>query len=131
MIFGNGADNLIQIVSRAFLLPGKNTVMATPSFSQYKHNAIIEGAEIREIPLINGEHDLDSMLAAIDENTAVVWVCSPNNPTGVHITKDKLISFLTKVPKETLVVIDDAYHDYVVADDYYDAIGICKNIYQM
>ena len=96
LIFGNGADNLIQIVSRAFLHPGKNTVMAAPSFSQYKHNAIIEGAEIREIPLINGEHDLDSMIAAIDENTAVVWVCSPNNPTGVHITKDKMISFLNE-----------------------------------
>src|SRR6476660_816222 len=121
LIFGNGADNLIQIVSRAFLHEGKNTVMAAPSFSQYKHNAIIEGSEIREIPLINGEHDLDSMIAAIDENTAVVWVCSPNNPTGVHITKDKMISFLNNVPKETLVVIDDAYHDYVVADDYYDA----------
>ena len=126
LIFGNGADNLIQIVSRAFLRPGKNTVMAAPSFSQYKHNAIIEGAEIREIPLINGEHDLDSMIAAIDENTAVVWVCSPNNPTGVHITKDKMISFLNNVPKETLVVIDDAYHDYVVADDYYDALEFAK-----
>ena len=53
-------------------------------------------SEIREIPLINGEHDLDSMIAAIDENTAVVWVCSPNNPTGVHITKDKMISFLNE-----------------------------------
>ena len=127
LIFGNGADNLIQIVSRSFLLPGKNTVMANPSFSQYKHNAIIEGAEIREVPLENGHHDLDSMLSAIDENTAVVWLCSPNNPTGIHISKDKLVSFLDKVPKETLVVIDDAYHDYVVADDYYDSIEFTKN----
>lgn len=122
LIFGNGADNLIQIISRAFLEPGKNTVMASPSFSQYKHNAIIDGAEIREIPLIDGEHDLDAMLEAIDENTAVVWVCSPNNPTGVYITKEKITSFLNKVPKETVVVIDDAYHDYVVADDFYDAV---------
>ncbi len=126
LIFGNGADNVIQIVSRSFLLPGKNTVMATPSFSQYKHNAIIDGAEIREIPLINGEHDLEAMLKAIDENTAVVWVCSPNNPTGLHISKEKLASFLDRVPAQTLVVIDDAYHDYVVADDYYDAVDFAK-----
>ena len=122
LIFGNGADNLIQIISRSFLLPGKNTVMANPSFSQYKHNAIIEGAEIREIELINGGHDLDSMLGAIDEQTAIVWLCSPNNPTGVHIPHDQLIAFLDRVPKQTLVVIDDAYHDYVVADDYYNSI---------
>lgn len=122
LIFGNGADNLIQIISRAFLKPGLNTVMADPSFSQYKHNAVIEGAEIREIPLINGEHDLDSMLSAIDDETSVVWICSPNNPTGVHIPKEKLTAFLDKVPQETLVVIDDAYHDYVVADDFYNSI---------
>ena len=122
LIFGNGADNLIQIISRAFLLPGRNTVMANPTFSQYKHNAIIDGAEIREIPLIDGQHDLDAMLAAIDDETAVVWLCSPNNPTGVHIPKDKMISFLEKVPEHTLVVIDDAYHDYVVADDFYNSL---------
>ena len=122
LIFGNGADNLIQIISRSFLLPGKNTVMANPTFSQYKHNAIIEGAEIKEIELINGGHDLDSMLDAIDEQTAIVWLCSPNNPTGVHIPQDKLIAFLDRVPEQTLVVIDDAYHDYVVADDYYNSI---------
>ncbi|WP_338470086.1 histidinol-phosphate transaminase [Niallia sp. XMNu-256] len=126
LIFGNGADNLIQIVSRAFLLPGKNTVMPSPSFSQYKHNAIVDGAEIREIPLNDGEHDLESMLKAIDENTAVVWVCSPNNPTGLHISKEKLVSFLDRVPDQTLVVIDDAYHDYVVADDFYDSVDFAK-----
>ena len=126
LIFGNGADNLIQIISRSFLFPGKNTVMATPSFSQYKHNAIIDGAEVREIPLKDGEHDLDSMLAAIDDDTAIVWVCSPNNPTGVHIPKDKLTAFLDKVPKQTLVVIDEAYHDYVVADDFHNSIEFLK-----
>lgn len=122
LIFGNGADNLIQIISRSFLKPGLNTVMAAPTFSQYSHNAIIEGAEIKEISLINGEHDLESMLAAIDQDTSVVWLCSPNNPTGVHISKDKMISFLQRVPEDVLVVIDDAYHDYVVAEDFYNAI---------
>ena len=85
---------MVQIISfKLFLVlftPGSNTVMATPSFSQYKHNAVIDGAEIREIPLINGEHDLDAMLKAIDDQTAVVWICSPNNPTGIHITEEKL-----------------------------------------
>lgn len=127
LIFGNGADNLIQIISRSLLFAGRNTVMAAPSFSQYKHNAVIDGAEVREIPLLeDGQHDLDSMLAAIDDNTAVVWVCSPNNPTGTHIPNHKLTAFLDKVPKDTLVVIDEAYHDYVVAEDYHDSLQLLK-----
>src|SRR5574342_256425 len=59
LIFGNGSDNLIQIISRALLHPNANTIMATPSFSQYKHNAVIEGAVCKEIPLVNGNHDLE------------------------------------------------------------------------
>ena len=92
---------------------------------------LLDGAEIREIPLVDGQHDLDSMLAAIDDNTAVVWVCSPNNPTGTHIPNDKLTAFLDKVPKDTLVVIDEAYHDYVVADDYHDSLQLLKKYHNL
>jgi histidinol-phosphate aminotransferase len=126
LIFGNGSDNIIQIISRSLLHPGANTVMATPSFSQYKHNAVIEGAEIREIPLIDGEHDLEKMYAAIDDNTNIVWVCSPNNPTGTYVSENKLITFLNKVPSHVLVVLDEAYYEYVVADDYYDSIELTR-----
>lgn len=124
LIFGNGSDNIIQIISRSLLTPEFNTVMATPSFSQYKHNAIIEGAEIREIPLINGEHDLDGMLSAIDTQTKVVWVCTPNNPTGVYIGEDRLVKFIEQVPENVLVVIDEAYFEYVTEDDFIDSITL-------
>jgi histidinol-phosphate aminotransferase len=126
LIFGNGSDEIILMISRALLRPGTNTVMAAPTFPQYKHNAIIEGAEVRELPLLNGEHDLDGMLSAIDENTNIVWVCSPNNPTGTYISEKKLIGFLDKVPSHVLVVLDEAYHEYVVADDYYDSVTLAK-----
>lgn len=118
IILGNGSDEIINIIARCLLQPGTNTVMATPTFSQYKHNAIIEGAEIREIPLKNGNHDLGNMLDSIDENTAVVWICTPNNPTGVYIQDDDLLPFLDAVPKDVLVVLDEAYAEYVVAEDY-------------
>ncbi|WP_066060981.1 histidinol-phosphate transaminase [Neobacillus soli] len=126
LLLGNGSDNLIQIISRALLHPNASTIMATPTFSQYKHNAVIEGAVIREIPLINGDHDLDTMLKAIDETTNVIWVCSPNNPTGTYIQENKLISFLDKVPPHVLVVLDEAYYEYVVAEDYYDSITLTR-----
>ena len=126
LIFGNGSDNLIQIISRALLHPNANTIMATPSFSQYKHNAVIEGAVCKEIPLVNGNHDLDAMLAAIDDQTNVIWLCSPNNPTGTYIPESKLNAFLEKVPADILVVLDEAYYEYVVAEDYYDSIKLAK-----
>ena len=118
LIFGNGSDEVVQIICRALLNPEKNTVMATPTFPQYKHNAVIEGAEVREVPLVNGDHNLDEMIGKIDENTTVVWVCTPNNPTGTYVTKDNLLNFLTKVPKHVLVVVDEAYYEYVLAEDY-------------
>jgi histidinol-phosphate aminotransferase len=122
LIFGNGSDEVIQILCRTFLTSETNTVMATPSFSQYKLNAVIEGAEIREIPIIEGEHDLQGMLGAIDERTRIVWVCSPNNPTGTYVNQTSLVSFLERVPKHVLVVCDEAYYEYVDAEDYPDTI---------
>ncbi|NRD80570.1 histidinol-phosphate transaminase [Bacillus sp. BRMEA1] len=126
LIFGNGSDNLIQIISRSLLHPNASTIMATPTFSQYRHNAVIEGAIIKEVPLVNGGHDLEGMLAAIDEQTNVIWVCSPNNPTGTYIPENKLIPFLEKVPSHILVVLDEAYYEYVAADDYYDSIDLTR-----
>lgn len=127
LIFGNGSDELIMMISRALLKPGTNTVMAAPTFPQYKHNAVIEGSDVKEVPLINGAHDLDGMLAAIDENTAVVWVCSPNNPTGAYIKDGALRSFVQQVPKDVLIVLDEAYYEYVEAEDYYDSISLIES----
>ena len=126
-LLGNGSDEIIGIISRSILRPGIYTVMATPSFSQYKHNAIVENAECREIPLTaDGNHDLDAMLAAIDENTGIVWLCTPNNPSGVYIAERDLIPFLEAVPKDVLVVLDEAYREYVVAEDYPDSLEIIE-----
>lgn len=122
LIFGNGSDDLIAIVTRALLYPGVNTVMADLSFSQYWHNADIEGAEVRKVPLKDGVHDLDAMLAAIDDNTSVVWVCNPNNPTGTIVGDDELASFLAKVPAHVLVVLDEAYVEYITDERYKDTL---------
>ncbi|MGE8204327.1 histidinol-phosphate transaminase [Heyndrickxia sp. NPDC080065] len=124
LIFTNGADELLHIIAKALLASGKNTVMATPTFSQYKHNSLLEGAEVREVPLIDGEHDLNGILDRIDHQTAIVWICSPNNPTGIYISDANLQEFLNQVPKDVLVVLDEAYFDYVCADDYYDALSL-------
>ncbi len=113
ILFGNGSDEIISIISRALLDDQIHTILPTPSFPQYAHNAKIEGAEITEIPLKNGYHDLNDFAAAINDRTAIIWVCNPNNPTGSLIPSDELERFLEQVPKHILVVLDEAYFEYV------------------
>ncbi len=127
IILGNGSDEIISIISRAILKPGVNTVMAYPTFSQYKHNALVENAQVKEVPLQEGSHDLEAMLAAVDENTAVVWLCTPNNPTGRYIPESDLIRFLDAVPEDVLVVLDEAYREYVTAEDYPDTAAFLQS----
>jgi len=126
LLFGNGSDEIIMMISRALLQPGVNTVMATPTFPQYRHNAVIDGAEVREVLLTNGAHDLQEMARQIDENTAVVWLCSPNNPTGMLIGQKALEEFIQKVSKEVLVVLDEAYFEYITDSSYKNAIDLIK-----
>ncbi|CEA04813.1 Histidinol-phosphate aminotransferase [Metalysinibacillus saudimassiliensis] len=124
LIFGNGSDDLIAMITRSLLYPGVNTVMADLTFSQYWHNADIEGAEVRKVPVVDGAHDLPKMLEAIDDNTSVVWLCSPNNPTGVVIADDELRAFLAQVPKDVLVVLDEAYFEYVVDERHKNTLPL-------
>lgn len=113
LVFSAGLDEMILVISRCFLEPGKNTIMAIPTFPQYKHQALIEGAEPREVQVTeSGEHDLDRMLDQIDESTAIVWLCSPNNPTGDVISEEELTKFLEKCPDSVLVVLDEAYYEF-------------------
>ena len=127
LLFGNGSDEIIMMISRALLQPGVNTIMATPTFPQYRHNAVIDGAEVREVQLKNGAHDLQEMAQQIDENTAVVWLCSPNNPTGLLIDQHELEEFIQKVPKEVLVVLDEAYFEYITDPSYKNSITLLKD----
>lgn len=122
LLFGNGSDDIIAIITRALLYPGVNTVMADPSFSQYSHNAEVEGAEVRKVPLKDGKHDLEKMLEAIDENTSIVWVCNPNNPTGTIVSDEELSSFIEKVPSDVLIVLDEAYFEYITDPAYKDTL---------
>lgn len=126
LLFGNGSDEIILIISRALLGEGVNTVMATPSFPQYAHNGKIEGAEIREVLLKDGHHDLEGFLGAIDGKTAVVWLCNPNNPTGNLIPSDALKDFLEQVSENILVVLDEAYFEYITDSEHIDSISLLE-----
>ncbi|MFC4410958.1 histidinol-phosphate transaminase [Chungangia koreensis] len=124
LLFGDGADEIISIISRSLLRPGVNAIMSKPSFVQYRHNAKVEGAEFREIPVKEGAQDLEKMLLAIDGQTTVVWLCSPNNPTGTLLKTEDLIKFMERVPTDVLVVLDEAYVHYITEPDFNEPISL-------
>ncbi|MEN1969157.1 histidinol-phosphate transaminase [Lentibacillus sp. N15] len=127
LVFGSGSDELVQIICRTFLYPGVNTVMATPTFPQYKHHSLVEGAEVREIPTVNGYHDLQGMLRSIDDQTKVIWLCSPNNPTGSLIPEEAFYSFMEQCPQDVLVVLDEAYYEFIEPKRQYNTIAAIKS----
>ncbi|NEW06065.1 histidinol-phosphate transaminase [Paenibacillus sp. SYP-B3998] len=124
IIFGAGSDEVILMLARAFLVQGDETVMATHTFPQYKHNCQIEGAVSIEVPLKDGTHDLEGMLAAITDRTKIVWICNPNNPTGTMNTDAEIKAFLAQVPPHVLVVLDEAYCEYNTTDEFPDSIEL-------
>jgi histidinol-phosphate aminotransferase len=131
LIFGAGSDEVILMLARAFLVPGDESVMASHTFPQYKHNCEIEGAVSIEVPLKDGTHDLDAMAAAITDRTKIVWICNPNNPTGTMNTDAETKAFLAKVPAHTIVVLDEAYCEYNTTGEFPDSIeliGQYKNV---
>ncbi|MGG3282409.1 histidinol-phosphate transaminase [Paenibacillus solani] len=126
IIFGCGSDEIIALIIRAFLEPGDETIMADQTFSVYKTNADIEGAVSIEIPLVDGKHDLQAMAKAVTDKTKIIWVCNPNNPTGTIVSESELVSFLDEVPARTMVVLDEAYYEYVTDAAYPDSIKLME-----
>jgi len=126
IIFGAGSDEIILMISRAFLVPGDETIMADQTFPQYKHNVQIENATIVEVPLKDGTHDLPAMLERVNDKTKVVWVCNPNNPTGTINTADEVEKFLSRVPASVLVVLDEAYCEYIDDPSFPDGLKLLQ-----
>lgn len=124
---GNGSDDILELVARVFLGPGKNAVVSEHSFAVYPIVARAVGAEVREVPALTPDsdmprgHDLETMQSAVDENTGVVFIANPNNPTGTWVTPDTLETFLAQVPPATVIVLDQAYIEYQTEQAVIDA----------
>jgi histidinol-phosphate aminotransferase len=122
IIFGNGSNELIDIAARTFLQPGDEAVMAHPSFVVYPMATQAVGAKSVQIPLKNYTHDLEAMGNAITPKTKMIFIANPNNPTGTMNTQDELDRFMKKVPDGILVVLDEAYYEYVTDPRYADSM---------
>ncbi|MCI0544205.1 MAG: histidinol-phosphate transaminase [Actinobacteria bacterium] len=129
LMMGNGSVSLLAEMTAAVGGPGTNVVYAWPSFVMYRFAAIWAGSTVREIPLDAGHaHDLEAMGESIDETTRVVFVCNPNNPTGTITDADMIEDFINSVPAGVLVVVDEAYHDFVSNPSYRTAIPLAVDL---
>jgi histidinol-phosphate aminotransferase len=122
VVVGSGADGVIDLLAQATLDPGDEVVCGWPSFASYPLSAAKLGAVTRTVPLRAYTYDLDGLLAAIGPRTKLVYVCHPNNPTGTGNGRDDLRAFLERVPEHVLVVLDQAYFEYIDDPDYADGI---------
>ncbi|WP_461242724.1 histidinol-phosphate transaminase [Secundilactobacillus muriivasis] len=125
LVFGDGLDEIIQLLSRTLLAPDDEVVLTQPTFSEYALHAAIEGAKLVDVPATEaGETDLDALAAAVTDKTQMIWLCNPNNPTSTYVMRDAIEAFMAKVPERVTVVVDEAYIDFVTAEANPSALAL-------
>lgn len=129
IMLGNGSNEMLVLLIHAVAsVPGRNIVTSRSTFVVYKLVSQAYGVEFRETPLDAGYgYDLDAMLEQVDDNTGLVFIANPNNPTGTYVSAEALERFITavdeKVSDPPLIVLDEAYYEYVDAPDYPDGLS--------
>ena len=121
---GNGSSDILDFIVRVFVNDGDNVVVSQHAFAIYGLVARTVGADCIAVPAKDFGHDLEAMLGAINERTRIVFVTNPNNPTGTWNHRDELIGFLNKVPENVIVLLDEAYFEYVHDADYPNGIEL-------
>ncbi len=113
LVFGNGSNDILELAARAFLTRESEVIYSQHAFAVYALVTQAMGAKGVVVPAQNYGHDLSAMLAAVTAKTRMIFIANPNNPTGTLINKDELHDFLSQVPNSVLVVLDEAYDEYL------------------
>lgn len=127
LLIGNGSDEVIKLVSETFIDAEDEVIIPRPTFSQYWFGTqLMAGTTVYVDAKPDFSFDLEAILATITDRTKMIYLCSPNNPTGTYIRHDEMQAFLDRVPEEVLVILDEAYEEYVEADDYASGVEFLK-----
>ena len=113
VVLGNGSNDVLDLIARVLLAPGRSAVFAQHAFAVYPLATLSTGAELIATPAKHYGHDLDAMRAAIRPDTRIVWIANPNNPTGNFLPYPEVRAFLEAVPQDVVVVLDEAYNEYL------------------
>ena len=122
LIFGNGSNEIIELAARTFLRPGDEAVMAEQAFVVYQLIVQAVGGRSRAVPLKDFTHDLEALGNALSPRTRMVFLANPNNPTGTIYRRDAWERFLAKVSSDVLLIVDEAYFEYVRDSEYPDSL---------
>lgn len=126
IVFGNGSNDILELVARAYLSSDSEVIYSQHAFAVYPLVTQAMGAKGVVVPAKDFGHDLPAMLAAVTDKTALIFIANPNNPTGTLLAKEALYAFLQQVPKNILVVLDEAYDEYLPTEHKSQAIGWLK-----
>jgi len=122
IVLGNGSNDVLEMAARAFLAPRTKAIYSQHAFAVYPLATQAAGATGIETPAREYGHDLAAMLRAIDSDTRVVFIANPNNPTGTFVSPSEMEAFLQQVPAQVLVVLDEAYQEYLPAELQADSV---------
>ena len=117
LVFGNGSDEVLHLLALTYLQPGDEIVQGDPSFAMYEIYATQMGADSVKVPLRDFTHDLEAMADAVTDRTRMLFVANPNNPTGTLVRRDAVDRLLNRLPPHVLLILDEAYDEYVSAPD--------------
>jgi histidinol-phosphate aminotransferase len=124
---GCGSVGVVQQLLEAVVDPGAEVLYAWRSFEAYPYLADLAGASSVQVPIVDEAHDLPAMAAAVTKSTRLIFVCTPNNPTGTVVRTDDLVRFIDQVPGDCLIVLDEAYVQYVRDPDAADGIDVYRD----
>lgn len=122
LIFGNGSNEIIELAARTFMRAGDEAVMAEQAFVVYQLIVQAVGGKNKQVPLSDYTHDLNAIAEAISPQTRMVFLANPNNPTGTIFRRDEWERFLAKVSRDVLLIVDEAYFEYVQDPGYPDSL---------
>ncbi len=131
IVLGNGSNELLELVARVFVSAENEVIFSEHSFAVYSLVTQAIGAKAVVVPASDWGNDLSAMLTAITDATRLIFIANPNNPTGTWIAGDELEAFVRQVPDHVIVVIDEAYFEYVQEPDYPNAVNwlpSCPNL---
>lgn len=123
IVLGNGSNDVLDMAARAFLTSGTSAVYAQHAFAVYPIATQTVAATGIEVPAVEYGHDLAAMRQAVRDDTRVVWIANPNNPTGTFLPWAQIEAFVREVPQNILVVLDEAYGEYLPQEDRFDTVA--------
>lgn len=126
IIVGNGSVEILPYITLAYLGLDESAIVSHGAFIWFKIAVNIAGGELIEVPMKNHTHDLKAMAAAIKKNTKLIFIANPNNPTGTMVKKKEVEEFFKRIPDHILVIMDEAYYEYISDPEYPDSFKIYR-----